>query len=132
MYLTDSIGDMICRIRNAVRINAEEVDIPLSLMKIEIAKLLKDEGYISKHETLTKRNKKILRITLKYNEAKKNVITNLKRISTPGRRVYVGKDKMPRVVSGFGIAVLSTSKGIMTDTTARKKGIGGEVIAHVW
>ena len=132
MYLTDSIGDMLTRIRNAARIGDEAVDIPASRVKLAIANLLKDEGFVSKVESLTKRTKKVLRLTLKYGIKKKNIISSIKRISTPGKRIYVGKDRIPRIKSGFGIAILSTSKGIMTDEKARKMGIGGELICHVW
>jgi small subunit ribosomal protein S8 len=132
MYLTDSIGDMLTRIRNAARIGDEAVDIPASRVKLAIANLLKDEGFVSKVESLTKRTKKVLRLTLKYGVKKKNIISSIKRISTPGKRIYVGKDRIPRIRSGFGIAILSTSKGIMTDEKARKMGIGGELICHVW
>lgn len=132
MYLTDSIGDMLTRIRNAASVKDEAVDIPASRVKLAIAQILKNEGFISKTETLIKRNRKVIRLTLKYNKQKKNVIGGITRISTPGRRIYVGHDLIPRVKSGFGIAIISTSKGMATDSEARKLGIGGEVICHVW
>jgi small subunit ribosomal protein S8 len=132
MNLTDSIGDMLTRIRNAAKVADETVDIPMSRVKLVIANLLKDEGFISKVEQLTKRNKKIIRATLKYGSKKKNAITQIVRMSTPGRRLYAGKDEIPRIRAGFGISIISTSKGIMTDAEARKQGIGGEVICKVW
>jgi len=132
MNLTDPIGDMLTRIRNAARTSKESVDIPSSNLKVEVAKVLKEEGYTLKYEVLTKRNKKILRIILKYGKDKKSIITNLKRISTPGRRTYVGKGEIPRIMSGFGTVILSTSQGILTDNKAREKGLGGEVLAYVW
>ena len=132
MYLTDSIGDMLTRIRNAVRVKDETVDIPASGMKLVIANILKDEGYVSKVETVTKRNKKILRVSLKYGQKKKSVISGIKRVSTPGKRIYKGKDSLPMIRSGFGIALISTSKGILTDSGAREQGVGGEIICYVW
>jgi small subunit ribosomal protein S8 len=132
MYLTDSIGDMLTRIRNAAKVADETVDIPMSRVKLVIANILKDEGFLSKVEQLTKRNKKIIRATLKYGSKKKNVINQIVRMSTPGRRLYAGKDEIPRIRAGFGISIISTSKGIMTDAEARKQGIGGEVICKVW
>lgn len=132
MYLTDSIADMLTRIRNAALVRDESVDIPFSRVKLAIAQIIKDEGFVSKIESLTKMNKKIIRLTLKYNKQKKNIISEIKRISTPGRRIYVGKDKLPRVKSGFGISIISTSKGIVTDSQARKLGVGGELICHIW
>lgn len=132
MYLTDSIGDMLTRIRNAVRVRDESVDIPFSRVKLAIAQIIKDEGFISKIETLTKRNKKIIKLSLKYSKLKKSLISEIKRISTPGRRIYIGKDKLPRVKSGFGVAIISTSKGMVTDSQARQMGIGGELICHIW
>jgi small subunit ribosomal protein S8 len=132
MYLTDSIGDMLTRIRNAVRVKHEVADIPASTMKFAIAQILKDEGYISKVENVTKRNKKIIRVTLKYGKKKESIISGIKRVSTPGRRIYKGKNDIPRIRSGFGTALISTSKGIMTDSAARELGVGGEVICYVW
>jgi small subunit ribosomal protein S8 len=132
MYLTDPIADMLTRIRNAVTVKDETVDIPASGMKLVIANILKDEGYVSKVETVTKRNKKILRVSLKYGQKKKPVITGIKRVSTPGRRIYKGKTELPRIRSGFGIALISTSKGILTDSAAREQGVGGEIICYVW
>ncbi len=132
MYLTDSIGDMLTRIRNAARVGDEAVDIPTSRMKFDIANILKQEGFVSKVEQLTKRNRKIIRLTLKYGSKKKNAITRIVSVSTPGRRIYAGKDELPKVLSGFGISIISTSKGIMADSEARRLGVGGEVICKVW
>jgi len=132
MYLTDSIGDMLTRIRNSSRVKDESTDVPYSREKFAIAQILKDEGYISKVENLTKRNKKIIRLFIKYTKQKKAVISEIKRVSTPGRRIYVGKHLIPMIKAGFGIAILSTSKGLVTDSKARELNIGGEVICHVW
>jgi small subunit ribosomal protein S8 len=132
MYLTDSIGDMLTRIRNASRVGDETVDIPFSRVKMVIANILKDEGFISKVEQVTKRNKKLIRASLKYGAKKKGMISFIKRVSTPGRRVYSGTKDIHRVRSGFGISIISTSKGIMTDTEARKQGVGGEVLCYLW
>jgi len=132
MYLTDSIGDMLTRIRNAARVGDETVDIPASTVKQAIAQIFKDEGYVSKIESLTKRNKKVIRMTLKYGKKKKNIMTEIKRISKPGRRIYINRTEIPVVKSGFGIAIISTSKGIMTDGEARKIGLGGELLCQVW
>ncbi len=132
MTVTDSIADMLTRIRNAVEVRMETVDIPYSKMKEEIARVLKEEGYIGKYEVVTKRGKKVLRVMLKYRSDKGKVIKYLKRVSKPGRRIYVKRSRIPRVLSGFGTAILSTPKGIMTDSQARSGRIGGEVICYVW
>jgi len=132
MYLTDSIADMLTRIRNAASVKEEAVDVPASRVKLAIAHILKDEGFISKVESLTKRNRKVIRLTLKYNKRKQSVISEIRRMSTPGRRMYVGHNRLPRIKSGFGVSIISTSKGIMTDSEARKLGVGGEVICNVW
>ena len=130
--VTDSIGDMLTRMRNAARTKAEVVDMPHSRLKEEIAKALKDEGYIAKFESPTKRGKKVLRITLKYRSNKKGVISELKRISKPGRRIYVKSSSIPRVLGGFGTAILSTPKGILTDSEARAQRAGGEILCYIW
>jgi small subunit ribosomal protein S8 len=132
MYLTDSIGDMLTRIRNAASVKDEAADIPASREKLAIAQILKDEGFISKVESIMKRNKKMIRVTLKYGKKKESIIRGIKRVSTPGRRMYKGKSDIPRIRSGFGIALISTSKGILTDSGAREAGVGGEVICYVW
>jgi small subunit ribosomal protein S8 len=130
--MTDPIADMLTRIRNANMIKAEKVDIPASKLKLEITKILKEKGFIKSYKVLKDRKQGIIRITLKYTSDGERIITGLKRISKPGRRVYVGKDEIPSVMGGYGIAILSTSKGVLTDEVCREKGIGGEVICAVW
>ena len=132
MTVTDSIADMFTRIRNAVEVRMETVDMPYSKMKEEIARVLKEEGYIGKYEAATKRGKKVLRVVLKYSPDKGKVIKSLRRVSKPGRRIYVKRDRIPRVLSGFGTAILTTPKGIMTDSQARLAKVGGEVICYVY
>ena len=133
MVTTDSIADMLTRIRNANSSKHKTVDIPASKMKLAIADILFQEGYIKSFEEIKEENNQgIIRITLKYTEKGKKVIDGLKRISKPGLRVYASKDELPRVLNGLGIALISTSKGIMTDKEARKEGLGGEVLAYVW
>jgi len=129
--LTDPIADMLTRIRNAVRIRAEKVDIPISKMKLEVAKILKEEGFIRAYKILKDKRQGTLRVILKYvnNES---VISGLKRVSKPGRRVYVGKEEIPKVMGGLGIAVLTTSKGLLSDKVCRRDGVGGELICYVW
>ena len=130
--LTDPIADMLNRIRNALKAGHEKVDIGASNLKLEIAKILGEEGFIKKYKLLKDRKQGIIRITLKYDEEGQPVIAGLKRVSTPGRRYYVGKDNIPRVLNGLGIAVLTTSKGIMTDRRCNIEGVGGEVICEIW
>lgn len=130
--MTDSIADMLTRIRNAIITKADKVDIPASRLKIEIAKILKEEGFIKSYKIIKDKKQGIVRINLKYTPEGKAVITNLQRISKPGRRVYVGKDEIPHVMGGLGIAILTTSQGVMTDRECRQKGVGGEVLCHVW
>jgi small subunit ribosomal protein S8 len=129
--LTDPIADMLTRIRNAVRIKAEKVDIPISKMKLEIAKILKEEGFIRAYKILKDRKQGILRVIPKYTE-NESVITGIKRISKPGRRVYIGGDKIPKVMGGLGVAILTTSRGILSDRSCRRDNIGGEIICNVW
>ena len=131
MNITDPIADMLTRIRNANTQRHETVDIPSSKLKKSIAQILLDEGYIKSFEEIEDNAQGIIRITLKYVN-KQKVISGLKRISKPGLRVYANKDELPKVIGGLGIALISTSKGIMTDKQARKEGIGGEVLAVVW
>ncbi len=132
MSMTDPIADMLTRIRNANEGFHHKVDIPASRVKEEIAALLKAEGYISDYAFIEDRRQGILRIYLKYTPRRERVLAGLKRVSTPGRRVYVKRDSIPRVMRGLGVAVISTSQGIMTDREARQKGVGGEVVAYVW
>ncbi|MFR3920183.1 MAG: 30S ribosomal protein S8 [Clostridia bacterium] len=133
MVTTDPIADMLTRIRNANSAKHKTVDIPASNMKLAIAKILFEEGYIKSFEEIKEENNQgIIRITLKYSEKGKRVIDGLRRISKPGLRVYASKDELPKVLNGLGIALISTSKGIMTDKNAREAGLGGEVLAYVW
>ncbi|MEG6613000.1 30S ribosomal protein S8 [Pseudoclostridium thermosuccinogenes] len=132
MQITDAIADMLTRIRNASSAKHESVDVPASNMKRAIAQILLDEGYIKGFEDIDDGKQGILRITLKYTANKQNVITGIKRISKPGLRVYASKDELPKVLGGLGIAIVSTSKGIMTDKKARQNGVGGEILAFVW
>jgi len=132
MHATDVIADMLTRIRNAANSKHQTVDIPASNLKKQIAKILLDEGYIKDFIEIDDKKQGIIRITLKYAENKKSIITGIKRISKPGLRVYAQKDEIPKVLGGLGIAIISTSQGIMTDKAARKLGIGGEILAFVW
>ena len=133
MTTNDPIADMLTRIRNANTAKHDTVDIPSSKIKLSIASILLDEGYIEKYELVDAGNFKNIRITLKYTAGKADrVITGIKRISKPGLRVYAGKDDIPKVLGGLGIAILSTNKGIVTDKQARKEAVGGEVLAFVW
>lgn len=131
MQISDVIADMLTRIRNAGTAKHEKVNVPGSNLKKDIAKILLDEGYIQDVEHIKDDKQDTIRITLKYQD-KKSVITGIKRISKPGLRVYSNKDEIPRVLNGMGIAIISTSKGIMTDKMARSLGVGGEVLAFVW
>ena len=132
MQITDPIADMLTRIRNANSSKHESVNVPASKLKIEIAKILNDEGYIGGYEVIDDGLQGIIKITLKYGANKQKVITGLKRVSKPGLRVYASKEELPRVLKGLGIAIISTSKGIMTDREARKLNVGGEVLAFIW
>ncbi|MDH7479180.1 MAG: 30S ribosomal protein S8 [Syntrophomonadaceae bacterium] len=132
MVMTDPIADFLTRIRNANTVYHEKVEIPASKMKRSLAEILKQEGYIRDYEWVEDGKQGILRVYLKYGANKKRVITGLKRISRPGLKVYASKDEIPRVLGGLGVAIISTSRGIMTDKQARKEGLGGEVICYVW
>ncbi|MBQ6998856.1 MAG: 30S ribosomal protein S8 [Clostridia bacterium] len=132
MQITDPIADMLTRIRNANSSKHETVNIPSSKIKVEIAKILLEEGYIAGYEVIEDGLQGIIKVTLKYGPNKQKVITGLKRISKPGLRVYASKDELPRVLRGLGIAIISTSKGIMTDKKARSENVGGEVLAFIW
>ncbi|MCR4433371.1 MAG: 30S ribosomal protein S8 [Coprothermobacterota bacterium] len=132
MANSDPIADMLTRIRNANLAYLETVEIPASKIKTEIARILKEEGYINDFVVDSSSGHDIIRIHLKYGPKKERVITGLKRVSKPGRRIYVGKDNVPRVLRGLGIAIISTSKGLLTDRDARRLGEGGEVICYVW
>ena len=132
MVMTDPIADMLTRIRNANSALHETVEIPASKMKAAVLAILKDEGFVKEVETIENEKHATLKVTLKYSSNNEKVITGIKRISKPGLRVYAKKEELPRVLGGLGIAVISTSKGIMSDKQARKEGLGGEVIAYVW
>ena len=129
--LTDPVADMLTRIRNATRIKAEKIDIPISKMKLEIAKILKEEGFIRAYKILKDKRQGILRVIPKYVD-NESVISGLKRVSKPGRRVYVGSKEIPRVIGGLGVAILTTSKGVLSDKICRREGVGGEVICYIW
>jgi len=133
MTMSDPIADMLTRIRNANTAKHDTVDIPSSKMKVAIADILVDEGYIAKYDIIDEGSYKTMHVTLKYGADKnEKIITGIKRISKPGLRVYAGKDEIPSVLGGLGIAILSTNKGILTDKEARKAQVGGEVLAFVW
>ena len=132
MHITDPIDDMLTRIRNANSAKHETVDIPASNMKKAIAQILLDEGYIASYKVIEDDKQGVIRVTLKYGENKSQVITGLRRVSKPGLRIYSNVEDMPKVMKGLGIAIVSTSKGIMTDREARKQNVGGEVLAFVW
>ena len=132
MQITDSIADMLTRIRNANAAKHDTVKVPASNMKKAIAQILVDEGYIKGFKVEDDGKQGIIEIALKYGPNKQRVITGLKRISKPGLRIYARKDQLPKVLNGLGIAIISTSRGIMTDREARKQGVGGEVLAYIW
>ncbi len=133
MTTNDPIADMLTRIRNANTAKHDTVDVPLSRMKLAIADILVDEGYVEKYDLVDNGNFKDIRITLKYGKDKNDkIIAGLKRISKPGLRIYAGKDNLPKVLGGLGIAIVSTNKGVMTDKKARELKVGGEVLAFVW
>lgn len=132
MQITDTIADMLTRIRNASSAKHESVDIPASSMKKSIARILLEEGYVKNVELVEDGKQGVIRVFLKYSANKQNVITGIKRISKPGLRVYTGKEEVPKVLGGLGVAIISTSKGIMTDKKARNEGVGGEVLAFIW
>ena len=132
MQITDPIADMLTRIRNAGTAKHATVDVPASKMKKSIAEILLDEGYISAYQLVDDGGQGIIRITLKYIDGKEKAITGIRRVSKPGLRVYVGTEELPKVLRGLGIAIISTSNGIMTDKQARREHVGGEVLAFVW
>lgn len=132
MTMTDPIADMLTRIRNANMVRHANVEIPASNMKKTIAQILSDEGFIKGYEVTEDDKQGTIKITMKYDENKDRVITGMKRISKPGLRVYAKRNEVPRVLGGLGIAIISTSRGIMSDKQARKEGLGGEVICYVW
>ena len=132
MTMTDPIADMLTRIRNANSVHHDKVEIPCSKIKTAIAEILKSEGFIKDFEVVAGEHQNVIRVQLKYGPNKEKVISGIKRISKPGLRVYTQKDQLPRVLGGLGIAIISTSKGLMTDKEARKQMIGGEVLAYIW
>ena len=132
MTMTDPIADMLTRVRNAQSAGKPTVSMPSSKKLVEIARIMAEEGYVQGYEIIPATPRDTLEITLKYGEKKEKVIRGIKRISKPGLRIYAGKDELPRVLGGLGTAIVSTSKGVMTDRDARKAGVGGEVIAYIW
>ena len=132
MHITDPVADMLTRIRNANSAKHDTVDVPASNMKKSIAQILLDEGYIKNFQLIDDGTQGVIRITLKYGVGKEQVIKGLRRVSKPGLRVYAGAEELPRVLRGLGIAIVSTSKGVMTDKKAREANVGGEVLAFVW
>lgn len=132
MNLTDPVADFLTRVRNAIRARHQKMDVPASNLKIEIARILKEEGYISNYKATEEEGHRILRVYLKYGSEGESAILDLKRISKPGSRVYIGRDEIRRVQGGLGISILTTPKGVMTGRSARRENVGGEVLAHVW
>ena len=133
MTMSDPIADMLTRIRNANTAKHDTVDVPASKMKLAIADILVDEGYIAKYDLIDEGNFKTMRITLKYGATKNDkIISGIKRISKPGLRIYANKEDLPKVLGGLGIAIISTNQGVITDKEARKLGVGGEVLAYIW
>lgn len=133
MSMSDPIADMLTRIRNANTAKHDTVDVPASKMKIAIANILVDEGFIAKYDLIDEGNFKTMRITLKYGATKNDkIISGIKRISKPGLRIYANKEELPKVLGGLGIAIISTNQGVITDKEARKLGVGGEVLAYIW
>ncbi|MEK6681036.1 MAG: 30S ribosomal protein S8 [Nitrospirota bacterium] len=132
MVMTDPIADMLTRIRNASKVKFDKVDIPSSRIKGEIVKILKEEGFIKNYKFLKDKRQGLIRVYLKYTQDERQILTGIKRVSTPGRRVYSGVDEIPHIKGGLGVAILSTPKGILTDKEARRSKIGGEILCYVW
>ena len=132
MSMTDNIGDMLTRIRNGGKARFDKVDIPASRMKISLARIFKDEGFIKNYKVIKDNKQGILRVYLKYDDRNKPLIQRIQRVSKPSRRVYAGREELPKVQGGLGVAVVSTSKGVMTDRQARKTGVGGEVLCQIY
>ena len=130
--MTDPVADFLTRVRNAIRAKQQKVDVPASKLKLEIARILKEEGYISNFKATEENGQKLLRVYLKYGNSNEAAISNLNRISKPGCRVYVGRTEIPRVLGGLGINILTTPKGVMTGRQARKEGVGGEVLCEIY
>jgi small subunit ribosomal protein S8 len=132
MRLTDPVADLLARIRNSIRARHQKVDVPVSKLKLEIARILKEEGYVSNFKVTEEEGHKVLRIYLKYGNNNEAVISNLSRVSSPGCRVYVRRTEIPRVLGGLGINILTTPRGVMTGRQARREGVGGEILCEVW
>ena len=132
MSMTDPIADMLTRVRNALMSGKEKVDVPASTVKEGIARILRDEGYVINYRVIEDNKQGVIRITLKYGEVDTPAIEKLQRISKPGRRVYVGASEIPRVLNGLGIAILSTSRGILTDRESKSQNVGGEILCYIW
>ena len=132
MSMSDPIADMLTRVRNAIMVSYDTVDIPISKLKVNIAKILKSEGFIKNYKIMDSRRQGIIRVFLKYDENGDSIIGGLKRVSKPSCRIYERSDSIPRVLNGFGINIISTSTGVMTDKQARKMGVGGEILCSVW
>jgi small subunit ribosomal protein S8 len=132
MNMTDPIADMLTRIRNGVRVKLPKVDIPKSRLKAEIARILKDEGYIANFKIIEREHQGAIRVFLKHGQGDERVITDLQRVSRPGCRIYCGKSEIPRVYGGLGINILSTSRGVMTGREAARTGVGGEILCNIW
>ena len=132
MVVTDTIADMLTRIRNANQMRYQEVSVPASNLKVSLAKILKEEGFIEDYKVVNDTVQGTIELTLKYGQNKERVITGLKRISKPGLRVYAKNDEIPKVLNGLGIAIISTSRGVMTDKEARREKLGGEVLCYIW
>jgi small subunit ribosomal protein S8 len=132
MSMTDPVADLLTRIRNGVRARLAKVDVPSSKLKVEIARILKDEGYVSNYKLIEDERQGVLRVYLKYGPGMERIITDLQRVSRPGCRIYCGKDAIPRVYGGLGINILSTSRGLMTGRSAAREGLGGEILCNVW
>ena len=132
MSLTDPVADFLARIRNAIKARHQKFDVPASKLKVEIARILKEEGYVANFKAVEEDGHKLIRVYLKYGTNNEAAISNLARVSRPGCRVYVGRNEIPRVLGGLGINILTTPKGVMTGRQARKEGVGGEVLCEVW
>jgi small subunit ribosomal protein S8 len=132
MSLTDPVADLLARIRNSIQARQQKLDVPASKLKLEIARILKEEGYVANFKATEEDGRKVLRIYLKYGNDNAAAISNLQRISRPGCRVYVGRNEIPRVLGGLGINILTTPRGVMTGRQARKEGVGGEILCEVW
>jgi len=132
MSLTDPVADFLTRIRNGIRARQQKVDVPASKLKLEIARILKEEGFISNFKATEEEGRKVLRVYLKYGNNNEAAISRLQRVSSPGCRVYVGHNEIPRVLGGMGINILTTPRGVMTGREARKQGVGGEILCEIW